>query len=217
MNIKILTLKCNNIESTADFYQRLFNTGPHFRSESAVGFIVGGSTLIFEQSDVVNPVYHFAMDIPCNLLHDAFEFVSNCATVLPVSEEQYFADFKNWNAQSFYFLDNNGNVLEYICRYDRQIEHPGPFNGQQLISISEAGLPAEQTPQLMAKIMYSYPLMPYEKQPTLENFAALGDVNGLLILSNIGRAWYPTQIPAAVFPITIKFEVSGVNYEYHLP
>jgi hypothetical protein len=214
MNIKSLTLKSNDIESTVDFYRRLFNAGPQFRSGSAAGFKVGESVLIFEQSDVLKPVYHFAVDIPCNQLNEAFEFVSNCAKVLPVSDEQYFADFKNWNAQSFYFLDNNGNILEYICRYDRQIEYPGPFNGQQLISISEAGLPAEKTPQLMAKIMYNYPLTPYEKQPPLENFAALGDVNGLLILSNIGRAWYPTQVPASVFPLTVIFEMAGVDYEY---
>lgn len=216
MNIKKLTLKTNDFNYTTGFYQRLFNVDPDFRSESAVGFQVGETVLIFELSDIVNPVYHFAIDIPCNQLHGAFEFVSNCATVLPVNEDQYFAGFKNWNAKSFYFFDNNGNILEYICRYDRQIDLPGEFNGQQLIAISEAGIPAESTPELMAEIMEFYPIVPYEKQPPLENFAALGDVNGLLILSNIGRAWYPTQIPAAVFPMKIVFEVDGIDYEYEM-
>ncbi len=216
MNIKTLIIKCNNIGDTAAFYRRILNADPMFVSASILKFQAGESVLIFEQTDIPAPIYHFAFDLPCNLLHNAFEYIGDRATVLRVNADQYYADFTNWNAKSFYFLDNNGNILEYICRYDKNIEHTGPFNGRQLISISEAGLPAENALQLMAKLMYRYPLTPYEKQPPLEHFAALGDVNGLFILSGIGRAWYPTQVPAAVFPIKVIFEEKGVSFEHEL-
>jgi catechol-2,3-dioxygenase len=39
----------------------------------------------------------------------------------------YTANFVNWNAQSFYFLDPSGNIVELIARFDLNDHATDPF------------------------------------------------------------------------------------------
>ena len=80
----------------------------------------GKSKLIFEETDIdVNPYYHFAFNIPSNKFEEAFEWMKQKVELLWLEDyKSYIADFVNWHAKSFYFLDPAGNILELIARFD---------------------------------------------------------------------------------------------------
>jgi hypothetical protein len=124
--------------------------------------------------------------------------------LLNTEDNHVIADFTNWNAKSFYFLDNNGNILEFIARRGLNNESHTPFNSSSIISISEFGLVTDNVADTAQKLRNNYGIPLFSRQPVLRNFAAVGDDNGLLILSTTGRNWYPTDITVQGFYNKIK-------------
>ena len=104
-----------------------------------------------------------------------------------------------WNAQSFYFFDNNGNLLELICRYDLPNSSQNPFDAASFLRISEIGISTDSVADLAEQLRQQYHLLPFSKQQVMPAFAALGDEEGLLILAQQGRNWFPTSKPAETF------------------
>ncbi|MET0759314.1 MAG: hypothetical protein ABWZ56_02770 [Flavobacterium sp.] len=54
----------------------------------------------------------------------------------------------------------------------------------------------------------------FEKQPKKENFSVLGDNNGLFIVSNENRNWYPTMQKAEPFWSKVIFESNTKRNEF---
>ena len=84
-------------------------------------------------------------------------------------------------------------------RHDQKEDSSGAFGTNQLLRVSELGIVTNDVPALVEKLRVENGLLPFVKQPVLENFAALGEETGLLILSQEGRNWFPTQLPAKSF------------------
>jgi catechol-2,3-dioxygenase len=78
---------------------------------------VGRSVLRFVKGDAA-AFYHIAFLIPSNQVQEAYAWVSQKTEVLPFTGTNPIADFKNWNAEAFYFHDPNQNILEFIAHHD---------------------------------------------------------------------------------------------------
>jgi len=214
MRIRRLVLLTSSLPALQRFYLQALG----FRGKLSAGDLcirAGWTELHFHSCpEEVRPVYHFAFNIPPVTLIKATAWLKLRTNLLPVNADgSAIADFKNWNAKSVYFFDPAGNILEFIARYDlsdaaeRQV-----FDAKQISCISEIGLVADNVDQLRRELHTRYGLSDYEKQPPGENFAALGNAEGLFILSSKERHWYPTQIPAAAFPLEIEFEQNGKTH-----
>ena len=129
--------------------------------------------------------------------------------ILEVIPPDKIADFHNWNAKSFYFLDNNGNILEFIARFDLENEAEKSFDGSSILSISEIGFVSKNIEQLSKELCEKYGLSAYSKQPKLEKFIVLGTVTGLFILVEENRNWYPTTIKSKSFWTKVVFQDNG--------
>jgi hypothetical protein len=46
--------------------------------------------------------------------------------------------------RSLLFYDNNGNVLEFIARYNLDTESDKKFDGNSIVSVSEIGLVSQK-------------------------------------------------------------------------
>lgn len=194
-----LELVSPNLEQTVGFYSGLLgleriDTGP-----GKAAFLLGETRLVFMEDSTMEPVYHMAFDIPRNQLKGAMDWFAARLEVLPLPDGGRIMNFANWNAESFYFFDSTGNLLECIVRHDRKEEASGAFGAEHLLRVSELGIVTDHVPSLVEKLEIEYGLLPFVKQPVLENFAAIGDETGLLILSQEGRNWFPTQLPAKSF------------------
>lgn len=215
MRIKELHLLTNNLNNTAQFYTQVLGATVKMENEQELSLLLGETLISFQNSPEENPVYHLAFDIPGNKLEEAYHWLKQRTTILPVTAETEFSDFQLWNAKSFYFYDNNGNLLELICRYDLDNDSDLIFDGSSILYVSEIGLVSDDVPFLAETLINKYGLEVYSKQPAQDNFTALGDEEGLLIIVNADRNWFPTEKKAKSFRTKIVFN-TGTDEDQEL-
>jgi len=210
MNIIELELLSDNLAATEVFYHKVFGISPYFKEDNALMFFkIGGTELIFKKSENVKPVYHFAIDVPNNRFEEAHTYFRSKTRLLDINEISDIADFVNWNAKSFYFLDNNGNIVEIITRYDNREYDDAHFSPSSYLTISEIGLVTSNVPLLSQTLYQQFGIPVYNKQPATEAFTVCGNDRGLFIIVANGREWYPTKIRAQHFATRILYLSQG--------
>jgi len=203
-----ITLLSNNLSLTEQFYNIVLDLPVLEKTSNRVSFRAGSTALHFVRSEELKPVYHFAFNIPHNQLGDAIAWCETRVKLLPVEGSNLIADFASWNARSIYFFDTQGNILEFIARYDLPNQSHWPFGGSSISCISEIGLVTNDVLGLREKLMSGYAIPAFTKKTKQdEEFAALGTEEALLIMSRTGRHWYPTNIEAKPFETIIRVEI----------
>ena len=213
MKIQELTLLTNNLSETKNFYEHTIGFQKITETETSISFAVGTSKLIFELTEKnQNPKYHFAFNIPTNALNDAINWTLQ-RTSLIQTENSLITDFENWKAQAIYFFDNNRNILEFICRTDLNNPTDKSFSVETILSINEIGLVVDQPLQIGNEIIEKTKMEYFAKGPKREDFVAIGNDNGLFVISNPNRNWYPTQEKAEKWKVKGKIKVADKEYE----
>jgi catechol-2,3-dioxygenase len=207
MRIKEILLASNDLMQTRSFYTQTLGFTISDQTDNRISFHAGDSILTFLQNNLeTSPVYHFAFNIPHNQLAQAINWLTARVALIPVTEENIIADFRQWNANAVYFTDNNGNILEFIARYDLDNSSDIPFSAASVQCISEIGIAVADVPHYAEQLIEDYALNYFSKQPPQEKFVALGNDDGLLIIAELNRNWYPTDIPAGRFYMEIVIE-----------
>ena len=206
MEIQLLS---NDIDETEKFYNDLLGLKTIAKDPTMVSFSAGTSKLTFIRSDKMNPFYHFAFNIPGNKIPEAFHFISPKRAILETAPSERIADFISWNAKAFYFYDNNGNILEFIARFDLANNSSQPFNPSSILSISEIGMAVDNAAIQAEEIRSAYHFSYFEKQAPKDDFVVIGDDQGLLIFVNDRRNWFPTDKPAQKCPTKISVQNEG--------
>ncbi|MFV5684539.1 VOC family protein [Flavobacterium sp. GB2R13] len=213
MNILELDLLTDTLVETELFYNNVIGLKTISKNNSSISFEAGSTKLTFKLSENLKPVYHFAFDIPNNKLQEAFAWIEKKTGILDVIPPEKIADFYNWNAKSFYFYDNNGNILEFIGRFSLDNASQKPFDGSSIVSVSEIGFVAKNVSQLSDDICKKYDLSVFPKQPKLNKFIVLGTDSGLFILVEENRDWYPTHKKAKSYWTKVVFDNNGKTRE----
>lgn len=213
MNILELELLTDSITETESFYNDVIGLETISKSNSSVSFTAGSTKLTFRSSENLKPVYHFAFDIPNNKLQEAFAWIEKKTGILEVVPPEKIADFYNWNAKSFYFYDNNANILEFIARFSLDNTSEKPFDGSLVLSVSEIGFVSKNVSKLSDEMSNKYDLSIFPKQPKLDKFIVLGTDTGLFILVEENRDWYPTHQKAKSFWTKVVFDNNGKTRE----
>ncbi|MCC6410433.1 MAG: hypothetical protein IT270_02165 [Saprospiraceae bacterium] len=212
MNILQIELLSNDLAATEHFYAQKMGLPVAFQNTDTITFVAGSSLLTFNRTDTTAyPRYHFAFNIPHNRLEEATAWVESFAEPLDVPDGGIIAEFVSWNARALYFYDNNGNILELIARFDLPNATDKPFDQSAILSISEMGVVADEVKEMLGSLIQNNNLAPFSKLAPREDFAALGDDEGLLILAKTQRGWYPTGQAAEKFSANIKF-MSGKTF-----
>jgi catechol-2,3-dioxygenase len=209
MNILEVELLTADINETERFYNTVIGLPTVSKNKSSISFATAVTKLTFKASEHLKPVYHFAFDIPHNKLNEAFAWIEKNTEIMDVIPPEKIADFHNWNAKSFYFYDNNGNILEFIARYDLDNTSEKPFDGSSVLSISEMGFVSKNVSRLSEELFEKFGLSVFSKQPKLEKFIVLGTDTGLFILVEENRDWYPTHKKAKSFWTKVVFNHNG--------
>ena len=216
MDILEIELLTDNIEETSNFYSGLLGFEKLSADTKTISFKTGQSVLTFKASDNLNPKYHFAFNIPCNKLDEAITWTSSMTKLIDITNDKKIADFDDWNAKSIYFYDNNGNILEFIVRFDLNNISEKPFNVSSIISISEIGIVADKPLAFADELITENKLPHFSKGSKSDTFVALGDDLGLFVIVKTNRNWFPTNEPAEKYFTKIKVKINNLTTEFTL-
>lgn len=214
MKITAITIETNSLIKTEHFYSDILHFNLSYKSDLELHYQIGHSLLKFIQTPNPTAVYHYAFNIPASLLDAALIWSTQNLELIKNPNDEWITTFENWNAQAIYFYDNNGNLLEFIARHDREeIVSTVSFDPSKVESISEIGIVTAQPMVLAEEWIDQHGLSYFEKSPPTKDFLAIGDDEGLLIVVSPQRNWYPTTIPAreTATQIEISTEASTIH------
>ena len=216
MKILEIEIQTDNIKETETFYSEIVGLQLVNKEQNSISFSAGQSKLTFIKSDNINPKYHFAFNIPNNKLEEAILWAKSRLSLIENDENGIIANFESWNANAIYFYDNNNNIVEFIARFDLENSTKQPFDISVIESISEIGIVTDNPLNLAETLIESYNLVYFNKSIKSEKFAALGNDNGLFIIVETNRKWYPTEQKAKKYFSRIKIEIDSIVKEFTL-
>lgn len=205
-----IVLETAELEQQEDFYRNVLELPVTEESRNRFSVQAGPSRIAFVRSTAqTQPFYHFAFNIPENMLEPAIEWLMPRTELIPVLDtHQPIAHFKLWNAHAVYFYDPAGNIVEFIARHDLPNAAQGSFSPERLLNVSEIGLVTEDVPEMVSGLQQAFDVGVY-KRPT-SAFTAVGDEHGLFVVVNEARRWFPDRRKAAaVFPTAIEMSGDG--------
>lgn len=213
MKLTHIQIQSNNIQQTTTFYQDILDLPIIEKTKESVSIQAGNSVLEFVENPQFNSIYHFAFNIPENKLDEAIEWCKSKVDLIFIEDQKVITNFKNWNVNAVYFYDNNGNLLEFITRHDLDNAQTEAFSSKAILNISEIGIVNENPLELGKQLIAQYGLEFFNKNDNSELFAAVGDDEGLLIMVQPNRSWYPTQTPSESNKTEVKIENNGSEIE----
>ena len=157
---------------------------------------VGRTALVLRASPPPPGTHHLAFTVPTGTLAAGKAWLDGRAPLLSRDGVDEFDTAPSWNARSVYFTGPEDSVLELIERRDLDHSPHGPFahrpfSGVDLLCVSEVGIAVPDVRAVAAALRRDAGIEAYGDEPG-EEFGAVGDVHGLLILVRAGRAWFPT-------------------------
>lgn len=188
MRIANVLLTARRLEETARFYERSLRL-PVVREPGEVTVTVGASLLVFQEDPEAASDHHLAFTIPTGSFDTARAWLSTRAELLERDGTVEFEGPPTWNSRSLYFAGPDGSVLELIERRELGNDSGDQFGSDSLLCVSEVGVAVPDVPAAVADLG-GKGIRPYGNPPA-DDFAAVGDANGLLILVPPGRAWFP--------------------------
>lgn len=213
MLIKRLELPALDLVAQRDYYAYVLDLPAHLE-DSYLLVKAGRTDIIFTQAPSNwAGQYHFCFNIPENQFPQAKVWLSKRIPLL--KDEKGNDEFKSqtWNASSLYFKDTAGNVLEFIARHDLKNATEVPFNSEQILQVSEIGLPSKDVISFAKELCEKLGVSVYKQEPT-ETFTPIGDEDGLFILPIENRIWYPnTGVPARMLSVQVDVEVDGKEFK----
>lgn len=215
MRIHSLKLLTNTLELLQQFYSECIGLPLLERSNESFTVLAGQSNLTFQQTEKADetPFYHFAFDIPSNKINEAIIWLTSkniSLNLLPNNSSTVFSE--SWNSTSLYFYDPAGNIVEFIARHSLQNEVLSSFTSNNILNISEIGLVVLDVTSTKDMMNSHLKLDAYKDSNA--SFAAVGDEQGLFILSSYKRIWLGSEKQAQIFKteVTIEGDIKGTTY-----
>lgn len=185
MQIEEALLPTRSASVVAGFFDRLGCEVE--RDGPSVTVAIGLSRLRFVESDFEG-AHHLAFTIPTGSFDLARRWLGQRVLLLSVDDRTEFGGPPSWDSRSMYFDGPDDQVLELI---ERRALRGGVLRRcrSRVRERDRRGSPGR--PRRGRDPASSRP--PALRERATSEFAAVGDVDGLLILVTPGRAWFPTS------------------------
>ncbi|PKR84547.1 VOC family protein [Heyndrickxia camelliae] len=207
MIIEKLLLDTNKIADLRNFYKDMLGLNITEDTPQCLTFKVGETLLSFKETANKNhPFYHFAMNIPNNKFQQAKKWLQDRGVKLNREDGKDEVYFETWNAESVYFEDPAGNIVELIARHHLPNKTEGEFSSEDLLNVSEIGIVRDQVLPFVQELNNIG--IPCWKEAD-ESFASVGNEEGLVIVVKRGRRWYFSNKDAEIFPVTVWIKGIG--------
>ncbi|MBS4178695.1 glyoxalase [Lederbergia citrea] len=196
---KSVLLYTNQLKALRRFYGNVMELHITEASEEQFTVKIGDSFIIFKQS-AWPAFYHFAINIPGNQFSMMKYWMQDRLTLNRESgvDEVYFQSF---DADSMYFEDPAGNVVELIGRRKRDLF--GDLTVSSFLSLSEISITTPFVANVGDELQdFGIPLhWGTSVNPEELNFLGKGDT--YIVLVPPGRRWYFSKKTSEVHPLTI--------------
>lgn len=189
MRINVLQLPVSNVAAVAAWFGEVMQLPVR---DDAVQ--IGWTTLqLREAGDDPLGGVHLAFNVPADRFDAATAWLLARAPLQHnAAGEAHFTFGGRWESESIYYDGPDGLILELIGRRRLPASgRSGAFHGSELTCVSEVGLPTADVAALGARAEACFALQPLG--PPTPHFAALGDDEGLLIVVDATRHWFPEQ------------------------
>jgi catechol 2,3-dioxygenase-like lactoylglutathione lyase family enzyme len=224
MRFEKVTFLSGELERQDQFYRRVFGLTVEHADYKIL--VHAGATLMDFQQGTQNwsGYYHFAFDIPENQVNKAHAKLQHQVAFFKGEDGEEIVHHAGWNAHSLYFRDPAGNVVEIIGRHTVSNASDGEFGPESILYMSEIGLPSEDVALTVRKLQDDLDLPLYDGEGS-NTFTALGDPNGLIIVSALDRIWYPdTGVYSSYNPVEIclmlnneeRYKINAPPYPYEV-
>ncbi len=221
MQLQEVTLATGNVEEMKKFYSEElgFKEIEAVSASDGFSFHCGYTRINFVPGDK-DAKYHFAFNIRPDQLQDAANWLDQHGIDLLENEEKTgkIVDFSSWRAKSIYFYDPAGNIVELIARAAISPAGNAPkFSALSVVAVSEIGIVCDDVAAMREWIITVHGVKGFARQENNDNFSAMGDDEGLLLLVPKGRQWYMGNFDAHHFPLAIKGLVGEKSLKLILP
>ncbi|WP_313812630.1 hypothetical protein [Glutamicibacter sp.] len=213
MKIDNVSITVSDVAKAAAFYRDILLC-PVDSSADGAAITIGSSRLFLTQGEEFAGVHHLAFGILPSEFERAHAWLAERVELLPVGGKDTFYGGTEWNSRSVYFLGPEGIILELIAR-DADAGAAEEGSGKpRMLSISEVGIGVDDVLDAVATLSreLNIPIF-YNLSAT---FASLGSHDGLLIVVQRERLWFPNNVaPAARGPLRVGLEpVNGASVEF---
>ena len=202
VEIQQVALTVSRPEAAAAFYRDVLEL-PVSSDGGRFTVAIGSSCLVLEQSEQFHGVHHLAVGIAPADFELARSWLSQRVEPISVDGSEVIDGPEGWDSRSLYFLGPEDIVLEYIARQahahlpvrDGRVPRP--------LSVSEVGIGVPDVQEAVGDLHRVLGLPPFPPQGS--SFAPVGDHDGLIILVDQERVWFPTDAQqAARGPVRVQ-------------
>jgi catechol 2,3-dioxygenase-like lactoylglutathione lyase family enzyme len=190
MRITHLELLAVDLDEIERFYGSVLEL-PLSRDPDFVIVTIGWSTIVFRAGNARQGAIHIAFTIPRNQFAEAKEWLAARVQILSSGgTDELVLDREPWHSKSLYFRGPDGIDLELIARQHLPIDSSEQFSSASLLCVSEVGRALPDVPVEVERLRREFGIEPFGDW--VDEFAPVGDQEGLFILVNEGRVWFPT-------------------------
>jgi len=208
MRLNKIILNSQNIEAQKSFYNSVLGLSVTSNKQDFTVYL-NNSQITFVLDNNAKP-YHFAIDIPANMIEEALVWLKERTKVLK-NDSFEIIDFPAWNAQSIYFYDADKNIVEFIARKNLKNSTTISFSSESLLNVSEIGLATTNFEANRTILTSELGLTNFGTKT--ESFNALGNEEGLIILiDNQKKRWFPTNEMAYSSSFSANLEINEAHY-----
>lgn len=203
MRITAVDLTVTDVAAAATFFTDVLEL-PVRAERHGAEVTVGRSALRLYEAPASAGVHHLAFDIPPDAFADHRDWLAAKVPLLSnVDGDTEFEGPPAWNSRSVYFEGPDRMVLELIARRERP---RAADRVPQLVSVSEVGIAVPAVGTAVDQIEHA--LKATVLGSASDDFAPVGDHDGLLILVRPGRGWLPV-FDVEAEPLLVEVHVDG--------
>ncbi|MFJ7663018.1 VOC family protein [Lysinibacillus sp. NPDC097162] len=206
MMISKMKLFAHDLHKLKAFYCDILEFELLEEAEHYFEIAAGESVIQFETMDAsIAKQYHFALNVPSNLFQQAKRWAQARVQLLRL-DEQDEVYFKTLDANSCYFYDPEGNVLEFIARHGiNPCVHTDAFSIKHVVDIAEINLTTNAI-HAVTDCLKKYGITPLKgEEIRTDALTFMGNYeDGVhLLIGPSERIWYFSTKKAIVSPIDI--------------
>lgn len=207
--IKSATLYTDKLKAMKRFYGNLLELDMIESTDEQFTVRIGESQLTFKQTE--QPAYyHYAINIPGNQFSMMKYWIQDRVTFNREEgrDEVYFPSF---DADSMYFEDPAGNVVELIGRRKRDLF--GDLTKESFLNISEIGVVTPFVTEVGDYLQdMGLPLRSgTDVDPEDLNFLGRGDA--YIVLVPQGRRWYFSKKVSETYPLELSWNDAKISLD----
>jgi catechol 2,3-dioxygenase-like lactoylglutathione lyase family enzyme len=195
VHLREIRLASARLDAQQALYAGAFGL-PASEEDGGLAVGIGDARLVLEPGEP-SP-QHLAIRIPSAAYTDALMWLGERVELLTGEDGSPAFAFPDWNADSAYFADPDGNIVELIAHHDLPERYAPPFGPGALLGVCEAGMPVDDVGAFLDELERRAGARRWSGNR--ETFAAAGTKSGSLIVVQRGRVWYPTEAAAATRP-----------------